>query len=252
MDQPQPAQPLLYTQLAGWYHLLTVPEDYDEEATFYLDLLARGADAPLRTLLELGSGGGNMAWHYKRHVRATLTDLSPRMLAQSQRINPELEHRPGDMRTLRLEREYDAVLVHDAVCYLTSQDDLAAAMRTAHLHCRPGGAAVFAPDHVRERFAESAETGGHDGEGRALRYLMWTWDPDPDDQTHVVDFSYLLREDGQPMRSVYERHVNGLFDRATWLRLLAEAGFERVRVLPLEHSEVAPDSVEIFVASRPA
>ena len=87
--------------------------------------------------------------------------------------------------------------------------------------------------------------------GRALRYLMWTWDPDPDDATYVVDCSYLLREDGQPMRSVYERHVHGLFDRATWLSRLAEAGFERVRVVPLEHSEVEPGSVELFVASRP-
>jgi hypothetical protein len=81
---------------------------------------------------------------------------------------------------------------------------------------------------------------------------MWTWDPDPRDQTYVVDFAYLLREDGQPMRCVHDRHLEGLFERATWLRVLAEVGFERIEVRPLEHSEVPPGSVEVFVARRPS
>ncbi len=54
------------------------------------------------------------------------------------------------------------------------------------------------------------------------------------------------------MRSVYDRHVCGLFDRATWLRLLRDVGFHRVAVLPLEHSHVPLGSVEVFVALRRA
>ena len=46
------------------------------------------------------------------------------------------------MRTLRLGRTLDAVLVHDAVTYLTTDEDLRAAMETAFAHLRPGGAAV--------------------------------------------------------------------------------------------------------------
>jgi hypothetical protein len=180
----------------------------------------------------------------------TLTDLSPRMLAVSARLNPNCEHVQGDMRSLRLGRVFDAVLVHDAVCYLTTEGDLRQAMETAFVHCRPGGAAIFAPDHVRELFAEGVEMDGHDAAGRALRYLMWTWDPDPGDETYVVDFAYLLREEGQPMRSVYDRHVCGLFGRATWLRLLKEVGFQPT-VRPLEHSEVQHGSVEVFVAVKP-
>lgn len=245
------AQPLLYTDLADWFHLLTAPADYDEEAAFFMHHLAEATGAPPRTLLELGSGGGNMASHYKRHVEATLTDLSPRMLALSRRINPECEHVQGDMRTLRLGRIFDAVLVHDAVCYLTTEGDLRLMMETAFVHCRPGGVAIFAPDHVRENFAASTEMGGHDGEGRALRYLSWTWDPDPADGTYVTDFAYLLREDGRPTRCVYDRHVGGLFERATWVRLSEEVGF-RPRMLPLEHSEVPPGTVDVFVAAKPA
>ena len=55
-----------------------------------------------------------MASHYKQRVAATLTDLSPEMLRLSQSLNPDCEHVQGDMRTVRLGQEFDAVLVHDA------------------------------------------------------------------------------------------------------------------------------------------
>ena len=116
---------------------------------------------------------------------------------------------------------------------------------------RPGRVAVVAPDHVRETFAEALEADGHDDGERGLRYLMWTWDPDPTDDTYVVDFAYLLREGDQPVRCIYHRHIEGLFERATWLRLLGVAGFERVTVRALEHSQVPPGSVELFVAAKP-
>ena len=243
--------PRLYTDLAPWFHLLTAPADYAEEAEFYLRAFREAAGAPPRTLLELGSGGGNMASHYKRQVASTLVDLAPTMLALSRVLNPGCEHVQGDMRTVRLGRVFDAVLVHDAVTYLTSEADLQRAMVTAFVHCRPGGVALFAPDHLRETFAPGTDHGGHDGEGRALRYLEWTWDPDPSDTTYLVDYAYLLREEGRPPRCVHDRHVEGLFGRADWLRLLAEVGFG-ASVRPLEHSEVPPGAVEVFVAVKPA
>src|SRR4051812_15056132 len=102
--------PRLYTHLASWYHLLTAPDEYAEEAEFYTRCFVEAApDAPPRTLLELGSGGGNMALHYKHNFASTLTDLSPEMLALSQTINPDLEHIQGDMRTMRVGRTFDAV-----------------------------------------------------------------------------------------------------------------------------------------------
>jgi SAM-dependent methyltransferase len=247
---PEPL-PRLYTELADWFHLLTAPEEYAEEAELFRQALVETAATPPRTLLELGSGGGNIASHYKRHFQSTLVDLSPEMLALSQRINPECEHIQGDMRTVRLGRTFDAVFVHDAVMYLTTEADLRQAMTTAFVHCRPGGVAIFVPDHVRETFVSTTEHGGHDGDGRALRYLQWTWDPDPTDTTCVADFVYLLREEGQPLRREYERHVCGLFGRADWLRLLAEVGFQ-ASVRPVEHSELPPGSWEFFVAIKPA
>ena len=171
-------QPNLYTHLAPWFHLLTAPEDYRAGAVHALAVLTEAIGEPPATILELGSGGGNNASHMKAHATLTLTDLSPEMLKLSRSINPECGHIEADMRTLRLEgRTFDAVFVHDAVSYLTTEADLRAAFETAWHHLRPGGAALFEPDHVRENYVDDTDHGGHDSadpsDPRALRYLQW-------------------------------------------------------------------------------
>jgi SAM-dependent methyltransferase len=242
--------PRLYSELASWFHLLTAPEDYAEEAEMYRQIFCELADSPPGTLLELGSGGGNNASHLKRHFACTLTDLSPDMLELSRSINPECEHIQGDMRTVRLGRTFDIVLVHDAVMYMLTLHDLRRTVATAFVHCRPGGVAIFAPDCTRETFLPATRHGGHDGDGRALRYLEWTRDPDPSDTACLVEFAYLLHEDGKSTRCEYDRHEFGLFGRADWLRLLGEVGFQ-AGARPYEHNEETAGQAELFVGIRP-
>lgn len=111
-------------------------------------------------MLELGSGGGNNASHMKREFLLTLVDRSPGMLGVSRRLNPECEHVEGDMRSVRLGRTFDAVFVHDAIAYLTTEDDLRALFETAFEHCRRGGVALFVPDCVGETFEPATDHGG--------------------------------------------------------------------------------------------
>ena len=42
---------------------------------------------------------------------------------------------------LSTSNSFDAVFVHDAVVYMTTEADLALAIKTAFVHCRPGGIA---------------------------------------------------------------------------------------------------------------
>jgi SAM-dependent methyltransferase len=242
--------PKLYEELAAWWPLMSAPADYEEEAEFYGNALASAGDEPHRTVLELGSGGGNNASHLKARFTMVLVEPSEGMLNVNRALNPECEHVQGDMRTVRLGRLFDRVFVHDAVCYMTTEADLRMAIETAFVHCRPGGAVLFAPDFVRENFRASTAHGGHDTATHGLRYLEWTWDPDPGDTTYLADYAYLLRTPDGATRVVHDRHVEGLFSREVWLRLLSDAGFEP-RVVPLEHSELAPGSHEVFLARKP-
>ena len=242
--------PHLYSRLAEWFHLLTRPEDYAEEAEFYRRAIVSAATKPPRTLLELGSGGGNNTSHMKAHFQLTLVDISPNMLSMSRSINPECEHLLGDMRTVRLDRVFDAIFIHDAICYLTTLGDLAQAIETAWIHCRPGGVALFAPDFTRETFRPGTSHGGHDATTRGMRYLEWTWDPDPSDTTYVVDFAYLLRDATGEVRVESDRHQLGLFRRSEWLETIRQAGFEP-SAMAFEHSEIEAGTTELFLGVRP-
>ncbi|MBM3314218.1 class I SAM-dependent methyltransferase [candidate division WOR-3 bacterium] len=244
-----PTAPRLYTDLAAWWPLLSSPDDYAEEAAFYRRCLVEGSRIPVRTVLELGSGGGNNASHLRAFFELTLVDAAPAMLKVSRLLNPECEHVHADMRDARLGRLFDAVFVHDAVSYLTSEADLARTFETAWAHCRPGGVALFCPDHLKETFRPRTGHGGHDRMLRSLRYLEWMWDPDPSDTSVVCDFAFLLR-DKDGVRVEYDRHVLGLFPRSTWLRLLADPGF-RVTTDRFESSGPESEAYEVFIAAKP-
>jgi hypothetical protein len=171
------------------------------------------------------------------------------MLAHSRKLNPDCEHQQGDMRSIRLERQFDRVFIHDAICYMTTLEDLRLTIETAYHHCRPGGGAVFAPDHVHETFQPATDHGGNDGDERSLRYLEWAWDPDPSDTSYVVDYVYVLRESDGSIRTEHDRHVEGLFRRAEWLSVLRGVGFN-AKAVTFQHSDV-DYPLEIFVGTRP-
>ena len=238
-----------YGELARWWPLISPVEDYAEEAAFAATLL-RSASIPVVHVLELGSGGGHNAAHMKSHFALTLVDLSPSMLAVSQHLNPECEHHVGDMRNVRLDRTFDAVFVHDAVDYMLDEGDLRRAVDTAFVHCRPGGVAVFVPDHTTDTFEPDTDHGGVDApDGSGARFMEWTRDPDQNDTWIETDYAFLLRSPDGTVESTHETHRTGLFDREVWLRLLTEAGFD-ARMVDEETSEDRTPRA-CFVGLRP-
>jgi SAM-dependent methyltransferase len=221
-----PGEYRLYQELADWWPLISPPGEYAAEAA-YLAGLFDAAPIEVREVLDLGSGGGHVAVHLKDRLDLTLVDLSAGMLAVSRRLNPECAHQQGDMRTIRLGRMFDAVLVHDAVDYVTDAGDLRELIATAFAHCRPGGMALFVPDYTAETFEGGTGGGGStDADGRQGSFREWTWDPDPADEWIQVEYEFTLRAADGTVQIVREAHRLGAFRRETWLRLLADAGFE--------------------------
>jgi trans-aconitate methyltransferase len=234
-----------YEALAHWWHIISPPEEYADEAAAFLELFEDVANAEAAHLLELGSGGGNNALHMKSaFASTTLVDLSPQMLAMSEGINPDCTHMPGDMRTLRLGKTFDAVFIHDAIDYMTSVEDLKQAFETAFVHCKAGGMALIVPDHVRETFEAYTDHGGADDGERSARYLEWSYDPDESDTTCITDYVFITRDSAGETEVIHDRHVLGLFATDVWMRLLAEVGFE---------AHFVEDEYEryIFVAHKP-
>ncbi|HEU4339318.1 MAG TPA: class I SAM-dependent methyltransferase [Planctomycetota bacterium] len=229
----------LYGEFADWFRLLTPPSEYRREAARYAQLIFRYAKPRPRTLLELGSGGGHNASHLKRRFRMTLVDLSPAMLRASRRLNPECEHAVGDMRSIRLGRTFDAVFIHDAIMHMATERDLRDAVATAFAHLREGGVALFAPDYVRDTFRPAAESGGSRKGGREVRWLGWDV---PGESTLAY---YMIGPKPGVMRGVVERFKFTLFPRATWMRILRDAGFRAIRVRD-------NGGRDVFIGTKPA
>ena len=127
------------------------------------------------------------------------------MLEVSRKLNPGCAHVQGDMRTVRLGELFDAVLVHDAIDYVTSQHDLQLVIDTAFAHCRPGGMAVFAPDHTAETFRPgTGGGGGRDASGRQASFRERTSDPVSGDDWILAEYEFTLREADGRVRVVRE------------------------------------------------
>ncbi len=211
--------------------------------------LLQTGSRPVRRVLDLGSGGGHVASHLSPGWEMTLVDLSPQMLEVSASLNPDCEHLVGDMRTLRLNRRFDAVLVHDSIDYLVDEDEVSALAATVVAHLEPGGIALMLPDHVKDFFEPSTDWGGSDSpDGRGARYLEWTWDPDPHDTWAQAEYSFVLREVDGTVRAAHESHRFGLFSQTQWVGMLEDAGLSAVPVLEQTEEDRPPRT--LFVAQR--
>ncbi len=237
-----------YGSLASWWPVISPVEHYADEAACFARLLREKA-GPVRTALELGSGGGHLARHLSDEFSLTLSDLSPDMLDVSRSLNPACAHHRGDMRTLRLDQRFDAVIVHDAIDYMTTENDLTAAFVTAREHLRPGGWLLAVPDHTAETFEPGTDVSGSDSpDGRSARLFEWSWDPDPTDTWTQTEYVFVLRRSDGAVTTVSETHRHGLFPESTWLRLLAEAGLAPISVV--EETEEDRQPRTLFMAQR--
>ena len=231
----------LYTDLAYLWPIISPPEEYAEEAVYWRRALRKRLGSGKHHILELGVGGGHLLSHLTlAHLttdfQGTAVDISPQMLELSKKLNPGVDHYLGDMRTFRLGRTFDAVLIHDAISYMLSESDLSATFLAARDHLRPEGVLLVAPEWVRESFANNRTfkwvRKNGDLEVSIQEYLH---DPDPDDTQVESIFSYEIREKGQ-LRREQDIHTTGLFPIATWTRLMKEVGF-RVETLKIPANE---------------
>ena len=226
----------LYDDLAYLWPIVSPPEDYAEEAEYWRRAIRSHLGPGRHRILELGAGGGHNLSHLTDDFEAAAVDLSPRMIEHSRRLNPGVEYHMGDMRTVRLGRTFDAVLIHDAISYMLTEDDLRAAFATAKAHLRSSGLLLVAPDLVAENFEDGkvlrwpirppADSGGIE-----VTVEEQLTDPDPTDTMIESLITYTILEDG--LRKVEaDLHVCGLFPVTTWTSLMEETGFD-VAVLPL-------------------
>lgn len=215
--------PLLYDSLAAYWPVFSPPDEYVEEVETFRRRFIRHGVADGASVLHLGSGGGSIDFHLKRWYRVVGVDISPGMIEQARRLNPEVEYVQGDIRDVRLDRTFDVVLVHDAIAYMTSVGELEAAYDTAARHLSPGGLLVTIPEELKERVpalqpsVEARRVGGTE------LHMTTHHDPDPDDDWFENVYVFLIRE-GDDLRVEVDRHRVGAFELHDFLGAIRKAG----------------------------
>jgi len=236
-----PDAPRLYSDLARLWPYLSPPEHYAAESEALRELILDALGDPPAgqrwSVLELGAGGGHSAVHLKQHFDVTAADLSPQMLELCNTLNPEVPTVLGDMRDMRLDQTFDAVLICDAIDYMLTEDDAVAAFQTAAAHLRPGGVVLAAPTYTRETFVDGDvaddgtdamdESAQGDESAPGVTYFTFVHDPDPADTTFEMILLYLIRDaKTRAVDVVEDRHVCGLFSIAHWQAMMAKAGLD--------------------------
>lgn len=218
--------PRMYTEFAQYCQLMNPREDYATEAPQWTAVLRKHLGPGRHEILELGTGGGNNLSYWAEEFKVAAVDLSAGMIEQARRIcPPDVEFHVGDMRTIRLGRRFKAVLISDAIDYLTTEDDLRATFATSAAHLEPGGVLVTCPDFYRETFCGPISTCGTNSQGGIhFTNIEYIHDPDPADTTIDVLNWYLL-EDAGNLRIEQDRHIYGLFPLRAWQTLIEQAGF---------------------------
>lgn len=217
----------LYTDLAWlWPMWGNATNEYAHYCRHVTGLIRRYAKRPATTLLDIGCGGGKNVLNLKREFNVTGVDLSSIMLEQAKDLNPECMFVQGDMRTLRLDRTFDAVLMDDAISYMSCLTDFVAALSTAHAHLNPGGVMITTPDVTVETFQQnktSATPATRDG--LDVVFIENVYDPDPTDEQYETAIVYLIRDQGR-LRIETDHWTLGIFSLDTWRHVLHETGFD--------------------------
>ena len=214
----------MYKDLAWTWPIISPPADYEDEASQFITAIEKYAKIPVKTLLDLGSGGGHNDIHLKKHYKVTGMDMSPEMITNAHKLNPDVEYFEGDMRTARLDKKFDAILLADAVMYMTSEEDLLAAFKTAYFHLNPGGVLCTYVEETSEKFQENQTEVSYRGSD-GVKIVYMENQRRTGSQTHQCTMLYIIKKNNETSIEA-ETHNFGLFSQDTWHRLLEQTGFE--------------------------
>lgn len=244
--------PVFGPDYAEAYDAFYESKDYANEVNFLGRCFERFSRIPVHRVLDLGCGSGRHAEELvKRGFEVVGVDRSAAMLSLARQRIPEARFVEGDMQTVDLDDQFDAVaILFAALGYQTTIDAILAALRTARRHSKRGallvgdvwlGAAGTGTDAPTRRVATRG----------AVEWTRTGWiTRDPVAQR--VDLAYELRRSEEGRNTVtHELHSMHYFSPFELELELSAAGFELVRLCregDLDHVPGAGDLTAFFVA----
>ncbi len=231
------------------YDGLYQDKDYPAECDLIERAMAVYSRRRMQTILDLGCGTGSHAILLsQRGYSVTGVDRSDSMLRQAQLKCVGMENAPeflpGDLKSFRMEKKFDAVLMMFAVLgYQYTNGEVQAALQTVCQHLEPGGIFLFdvwygpAVLHIRPSDRVKLLPDGEGGE--ILRVASSSLDI----YNHLAEVRYQLwqkRED-RILREAQESHQMRFFFPQELALFLQQVGMELVGLSDITDLARAPD-----------
>jgi SAM-dependent methyltransferase len=210
----------LYNELAWTWEVLVSEEEYPVETNFVRRMIQKHKRTSGNGILDVGCGAGHHDLFLKGDYQVVGVDGSEKMLELARKRNPELAYHLGDVRTFKLDRQFDVVMAMDMIQYNLTYSDLEKALRSLSDHLKPGGLLLFYLENIRDRFEQNKTRFKKHRKGNVEIVLVENdYDPDPEDTEFECHLVFLIREDGK-FRVEVDKHRMGLFELRKILEIL--------------------------------
>ena len=232
------------------YDALYESKDYESECDLLLNILRENGGGDVHRILDLGCGTGShdLALAH-RGLEVVGVDRSAGMteIARQKAAGLPSGQRPefvtADIRTVRLDEPFDAVLMMFAVLgYQHTNADVLDALETARAHLDVGGLFVFdvwyGPTVLSEQPSERVKVIETDAQ-RIIRVASGRLDP----RKHLctVDYRLWTIDGSQLVDEVTESHAMRYFFPLELELLLERAGFSLLRIGAFPDFGTEPD-----------
>ena len=226
----------VFDAYSEYYDQLYQDKDYAAEVRYVSSHIERFGNGG-KSLLELGCGTGNHARLFAAEgYRVTAVDSAAGMVEQARRKDPgsPVDFRLGDVRDLRIGKQYDAVVaLFHVASYQTTNDDIRSFFETAFIHLAAGGLFIFDFWYGPAVLTQRPEVRVKRIENERIRVVRIA-EPEMDSDRNSVVVKYEVLIEDKPTRELsrfHEDHTMRYFFEPEVSLLLAEHG---IRVLRFE------------------
>jgi ubiquinone/menaquinone biosynthesis C-methylase UbiE len=219
-----------YNDLAWTELIVTSPKECKKETELFCNTIKNNSKIKPKTLLHLGCGAGIYDHNFKKHFKVTGVDISNGMLKIAKKLNPKINYIKGDMRNVKINAKFDAVVIPDSIGYITTLKDLRKTINTAYSHLNIGGILLIVA-HIRDNFNENNFV--YTGKLKGVEITIFENNYIINKTNYEATIVYLIRRKGK-LEIYTDRHKLGLFNSKEWLALLKRKHFS-IKKTNLDH-----------------